>query len=103
MRAERLLSHGQTLNATFDLGYDRIRRRGARGDAHCLCTCKPVRLDIRRRLHVMDARTVAAASPDQLVGVVAVRAADNDNNIRLLREFNRCVLTLFGRLADGVN
>ena len=35
--------------------------------------------------------------------VVAVRATNDNHHIALLRQFDRCALTLLSRLADGVN
>ena len=51
----------------------------------------------------MHAPAMPAASRDEFVRVVAVRAADHDDNLGLLRQFDCGELTLFGGLAHGVD
>ena len=51
----------------------------------------------------MDLGAVAAGSRHQLARVVAVRAADHDDDVALLREFHCGVLTLLRRLADRIH
>ena len=64
---------------------------------------KPFFAQIGGRLDVMNPRAKTRTGFDQLVRVVAVRAADDDDHVAFLRQFNRRVLPLFRRLADRVN
>ena len=51
----------------------------------------------------MNAGTKPQTGFDQLVCVVAVRAANDHNHVALFCKFNGRVLPLLRRLADGVN
>jgi len=51
----------------------------------------------------MHARTVPLARRYQLARVVAVRAADDDDDVAAVREVVRGGLALFRRMADGVD
>src|SRR5207245_706863 len=52
---------------------------------------------------VMHAGTVTAARRHQFAGVVAVRAANDDDDLALPRQLDGGGLALFRRLANGVN
>jgi hypothetical protein len=52
---------------------------------------------------MVNLRAVPAAGADQLAGVVAVGAADDDDDIAAAGEIGRSGLALLGRLADGVD
>ena len=64
---------------------------------------EPFRTKIRLGLDVMDARTMAAARVHQLTRVVAVRAADDDDDVASARQLDGGVLPLLRRLADRVD
>ena len=51
----------------------------------------------------MDTCAKSRAGFDEFMRVVAVCAADDDHDIALFGQFDGCVLTLFGGLADSVN
>jgi hypothetical protein len=79
-----------------------IRRRGSSGDADGRCAFKPLRPQIGCVLNVMDTRAMARTRGDQFASVVAVRAANYDNHVALLRKFDGCGLALLGWLANRV-
>ena len=87
----------------FDFFEGRIRCGSASGDANGVIATEPVLVKVRRGLDMMNASAVATAGFHQLVGVVAVRAANDNYDVGSLRQFDRGVLSLFGRLADGVD
>ena len=51
----------------------------------------------------MHASAMTPACFHQFVGVVAVLAANDDDNIRFLRQFDGRILPLLRWLANGVN
>jgi hypothetical protein len=63
---------------------------------------KPVWIEISGGLDVMDARAVAGAGLHEFAGVVAVGAADDDDDVATGGEFLGGDLALLGGLADGV-
>ena len=79
-----------------------IWRRSARRDADCFSTDKPLEPQILCMLNVVNTSAVARTGVHEFTGIVAVRAADNDDHVALLREFDGRVLALFGRLTNGV-
>ena len=93
----------QVRNGVFHGNDDGIRRRSSGRDADDVIGAKPFLAQIVGRLHVMHARAKTGAGFDQFMRVVAVRAADDDDHVAFLREFDGRVLPLFRRLADGVN
>ena len=82
---------------------DLVRRRRAGRDAHGARVEEPFRTKVRLGLDVVHARTVAAARVHELTRVVAVRAADDDDDVASARQLDGGVLTLLGRLADRVD
>src|ERR1043165_9224053 len=52
---------------------------------------------------MVDAVAAFAARRDKFACVIAVAATDDDDQVGLLRQFNRSVLSLFCRLANGVD
>lgn len=91
------------MQAGFD-GIDAGIRRGCSGcDADAARVCEPLRLQIVFGLDLMNPSAKAAAGLNQFARVVAVRAADHDHDIAFLRKFDRGLLTLFRRLANGIH
>src|ERR1700761_4163392 len=87
----------------FDALDDLLRCGSSGSDANVLRALKPFRAQILRSLHVMHVHAITAARFDELARVVAVRAADDDDDIALLRHFHRGVLPLFCRLTNGID
>jgi hypothetical protein len=98
-----LLPDGEFLQCGFD-GLDKvIRGGGAGGEADSVFGLKPVWIEIRGGLDVVDARAVAGAGLHEFAGVVAVGAADDDDDVATGGEFLGGDLALLGGLADGVD
>ena len=81
---------------------DVVRRRRAGRDAHALGREEPLRKKIRLRLDVMNVRTVLAARVDELARVVALRAADHDDDITTARQLDGGGLAVLRGTTDGV-
>jgi hypothetical protein len=90
-------------DAPLDAIDDVVGRRRAGREPDRGRILKPRGLQIRGRLHVMDAGAVRAACSHQLARVVAARAADNDDHIALPGQLDRRALPLFGRQAHRVD
>ena len=65
----------------FDLINATVWRRSARGETDGLGVVEPLFAQVVDRLHVMHAAAIAAAGLHQLMGIVAVRAADHDHHV----------------------
>ena len=90
-------------DALVDAIDDVVRRGRAGRDADRVRVAEPFRTQIRLGLDVVDLRTMVAARVHQLARVVAVRAADDDDDVALARQLERGVLALLRRLADRVD
>src|SRR5437899_12700002 len=78
--------------------------RGRAGrDADCARPAEPFRTKIRLRLDVVHVRTDAAARVYELARVVAVRAADDDDDVTLAGQLESGALALLRRLTDRVD
>src|SRR5436190_4752388 len=83
---------------------DRIVGRGrAGGDAHGAGGGEPFLPKIRLTLNVVHARAPVATGVHELARVVAVCAADDDDDVALARELDGGALTLLGRQAHRVD
>ena len=76
---------GQLVQPLLDFINGSIRCGGARRDAHRLRSFKPFLAQVVCRLHMMHLPAVTAANPHQFLCIVAVRTADDDHDVRLLR------------------
>mgnify|MGYP006955653533 CR=1 FL=1 len=94
---------GQQTQFLFNRVDDAVRRRSAGGDADGIHSGEPFRPQVRRGLHVMNAQTIVTARLHEFARVVAVRAADDHDDVAVLREFNRGALPLFGGPAHRVD
>src|SRR5687768_1892175 len=81
----------------------RVGRRGSGCDSYNVVRVKPFAAQVICCLNMMNSLTMDAARGDQLPRVVAVRAANDDDDVAALSQFHGGVLSLLGRLADGVH
>src|SRR5690349_12625242 len=101
----RAISHrlGELANALIDLLNDLVGGGGARSNAHCPNTDEPGRAQVGIGLHMVNAGTMTLARRDQLARVVAVGAADDDDDVALLRQIDGGRLPILCRPADRVD
>jgi hypothetical protein len=91
------------MNASIDAIDDRIRRRRPRCHSHRCGSKEPFGPKIQFRLNMMDPRTVSATRTDQLASIVAVRATNDDDDVRLLGEIDGGRLAFFRRLTHRID
>ena len=87
---------------TTEAGWKRAEKQHC-GKSDRLGTLEPLFTQIRRGLHVMHSRTVPAARSYQLMCIVAVRTADDDDDVGVPRQFDGGVLPLLCRPANGID
>ena len=83
--------------------YGGIWGGGSGSEADGFGVNEPLGLQPACILDVMDAGAVAAAGGDEFAGIITVGAANDDDDITLLREFSCGGLALLGGAANGVN
>ena len=91
------------LEGRFDCGDEVVGSGGAGGEADGVFRMEPIGAKIGGRLDVMDTGAEAGAGLDELAGVVAVRPANDDDDVATSREFLGGDLALFSGLADGID
>src|SRR5215203_3667017 len=94
---------GECLQLLLDFCDAIVRGGGAGGHTYGIRWCEPFFAQILRRLHVVHTRAVTAASLDQLVGIIAVRASNHHDDVGLLSQGESRILSLLGWLANGVD